>query len=328
MTTATPLPRLLPLAPQYKERVWGGRNLRSADFTRAGSGTPIGEAWIAYGESVVASGPAAGQTLDALLAQGPAARSALLGGRGPAGGSFPLLIKLLDCADWLSVQVHPNDAQAETMVGPGERGKTEAWHMLRAAPDAQILAGVKTGTTQEVLARAIRGGTVLEVAERHPVAAGDTVFIPAGTLHALGPGLLLYEVQQSSDTTYRVYDWDRPASSGRALHIEQSVAVTRAELRGDLRPGSETHGEGELTRCEYFVLSGLKLGEGGKVQRDTGGQSFQIVTVTAGRAALSCGDERLELGTYETVLVTGAAGAYSLSAVGGEAEVLVAELPG
>ena len=328
MTTAAPLPRLLPLTPQYRERVWGGQQLRPADFTKADSGTPIGEAWTAYGESVVATGPVAGQTLDALLARGPAARSALLGERGPAAGGFPLLIKLLDCADWLSVQVHPDNAQAETMVGPGMLGKTEAWHMLRAAPEAQILAGVKAGTTQEALTRAIRGGTVLQVAERHTVRAGDTVFIPAGTLHALGPGLLLYEVQQSSDTTYRVYDWDRPASAGRALHLEESVAVARADLRGDITPESRTHGEGELTRCDYFVLSGLKLDGGDDVQLDTGGKSFQIVTVTSGQAVLSCGDEQLELGTYQTALVTGAAGAHSLSALGGEAHVLVAALPG
>lgn len=329
MTTSDRLPRLLPLTPQYRERVWGGQRLHPST-----TGTPTGEAWIAYGGSVVSAGVMQGQTLDQLLADQlmVGARAELLGERGAAqaasGAGFPLLIKLLDCADWLSVQVHPNDEQARQMVRPGERGKTEAWHMLEAAPDAQILAGVKPGTTQEGLARAIRGGTVLEVAERHGVAAGDTVFIPAGTLHALGPGLLLYEVQQSSDTTYRVYDWDRPASSGRALHLEESVAVTRAGLRGDLRPESQTHGQGQLIASEYFVLSGLHLESGAEQEADTGGQSFQIVTVTVGQAEVSSGDERVLLGTFGTLLVTGETGAYRLKAVGGPARLLVAGLPG
>ena len=318
MTTPDRLPRLLPLTPQYRERVWGGRRLKPSDPDATSSGTPTGEAWIAYGKSVVSAGAMQGKTLDDLLSVGQDSRAS-----GQSG--FPLLIKLLDCADWLSVQVHPNDAQAAQMVGPGERGKTEAWHLLEAAPDAQILAGVKPGTTQEELAQAIRGHTVLEVAERHGVAAGDTVFIPAGTLHALGPGLLLYEVQQSSDTTYRVYDWDRPASSGRALHLEESVAVTRAELRGDLRPESQTHGQGELIASAYFVLSGLHLESGAEQSADTGGQSFQIVTVTSGQAEVSAGDERVLLDTFGTLLVT--AGAYRLKAVGGPARLLVAGLP-
>jgi mannose-6-phosphate isomerase len=325
MTTPARLPRLLPLTPQYRERVWGGQRLHPT-----GSGTPIGEAWIAYGQSVVSAGDAQGQTLDGLLlANGPE----LLGQRAdaqPAGAQagFPLLIKLLDCANWLSVQVHPNDAQARRMVGPGERGKTEAWHMLQAAPGAEILAGVKAGTTPEELARAIRGGTVLEVAEHWPIVAGDTVFIPANTLHALGPGLLLYEVQQSSDTTYRVYDWDRPASSGRALHLEESVAVTDPALHGDLRPVTQTHGQGELTASEYFVLDGVKLADAGEMyQSETRGRSFQIVTVAVGEIELSSGDETLRLGTFQTALVTAAAGAYSLKALNGAAAVLLAGLP-
>ncbi|WP_424951095.1 type I phosphomannose isomerase catalytic subunit [Deinococcus sp.] len=303
MTTPT-LPRLLPLTPQYRERVWGGQRLHPST-----SGTPIGEAWIAYGKSVVSGGPLQGRTLDELGVGGP--------------GDFPLLIKLLDCADWLSVQVHPNDAQAEAMVGPGMRGKTEAWHLLQAAPGAELLAGVKEGVTQGQLTRAIRNGTVLEVAERWPVATGDTVFIPAGTLHALGPGLLLYEVQQSSDTTYRVYDWDRPASSGRALHLEESVAVTRTDLHGDLRPQRQTNGQGVLVRSEYFVLEGVRLAEAEAVGRQAEG--FQIVTVTAGRAELTAGGETQRLDTFQTILVT--AGSYSLKAVGGEATLLAAKLP-
>jgi mannose-6-phosphate isomerase len=326
MTTPDRLPRLLPLTPQYRERVWGGQRLKPSD-----SGTPIGEAWIAYGQSVVSAGAMQGQTLDQLLSV-PGKRAELLGERGAAqaasGAGFPLLIKLLDCADWLSVQVHPNDEQARQMVGPGERGKTEAWHLLEAEPGAELIAGVKGGTTKEALASAIRGGQVLGVAQKIPVQAGDTVFIPAGTLHALGPGLLLYEVQQSSDTTYRVYDWDRPASAGRQLHIEQSVAVTDPQLHGDVRPVAQTHGQGVLLHTPYFVLDGLQLAAAESRQADTGGLSFHLVTVTEGQATLSCGEEQLHLGTFGTALVTAEAGAYSLEASGGEAHLLVSSLPG
>lgn len=316
------MPKLLPLTPQYRERVWGGRRLHPPQ-----NGTPIGEAWIAYGESVVAGGPLAGHTLDQVM-QDPEARAMLLGRAGEELGresGFPLLIKLLDCADWLSVQVHPNDAQARQMVGVGERGKTEAWHMLEAAPGAEILAGVKAGTTQQALAAAIRSGKVLDVAERWPVQAGDTVFIPAGTLHALGPGLLLYEVQQSSDTTYRVYDWDRPASAGRALHLEESVAVTDPDLQGDIRRADET--PGLLTISPYFELADIRLGTEGIARADTAGRSFHLVTVTAGQAELSTGTETLQLGTFQTALVAGATGTYELRASGSDMTALVARLP-
>ncbi|ULH15288.1 class I mannose-6-phosphate isomerase [Deinococcus sp. KNUC1210] len=310
------------LEPQYRERVWGGQRLLAHT-------PPIGEAWIAHGESVVGSGAAQGHTLDALLRGELAGLDAasLLGTEVAAHTSgFPLLIKLLDCADWLSVQVHPNDEQASTMVGPGMLGKTEAWHFLEVEPGAEILAGVTRGTSAAELAAAIRGGTVLDVSQRHGVQAGDTAFIPAGTLHALGPGMLLYEVQEASDTTYRVYDWDRPASAGRALHIEESVAVTDPALRGDLRRAAETHGQGVLTSCEYFVLEGETL-SGGAEQATTGGQHFHLITVVEGAAALVCGSERLELGKFQTALVAGAAGAYQLSALEEGARVLRSSVP-
>ena len=313
---------LFPLEAQYRERVWGGQRLLAHT-------PPIGEAWIAYGESVVSAGVAQGQTISALLNGAvPGLTAASLLGAALAARSprFPLLIKLLDCADWLSVQVHPNDAQAREMVGPDELGKTGAWHFLKAEPGAEILAGVTQGTTQEQLAGAIRSGTVLDVSQRHRVAPGDTAFIPAGTLHALGPGMLLYEVQEASDTTYRVYDWDRPASAGRALHIEESVAVTEAQRRGELRRYDETGGQGVLTSCEYFVLEGLALA-GGAEHGDTGGEHFHLITVVEGAATLSSGSERLELSQYQTALVSASAGQYQLGVVEDSARLLRASVP-
>ncbi|MFC6751253.1 type I phosphomannose isomerase catalytic subunit [Deinococcus aquaticus] len=148
--TSADLPAFVPLTPRFQARVWGGDRLAPP----APDGTPIGEAWIADGQSVVSGGPLAGQTVADLMGAHPAA---LLGAGQDAKDGFPLLIKLLDCRDWLSVQVHPNDAQAREMVGPGERGKTEAWHFLHVEPGAELLAGVQPGTTPQALADAIRG---------------------------------------------------------------------------------------------------------------------------------------------------------------------------
>ncbi len=304
----TPLPALLPLAPRFQPRVWGGERLAPPM-----DGTPVGEAWIADGHSQVTTGPLAGQTVNDLMLAHP---QALLGEQLDPAAGFPLLIKLLDCRDWLSVQVHPDDAQARTMVGAGERGKTEAWHFLHVEPGAQLLAGVTPGTTPEALADAIREGHILDVSERHTPAEGDTLFIPAGTLHALGPGLLLYEVQQASDTTYRVYDWGRPASAGRALHLEQSVAVTRADLRGDWAPAAGTEGVGELVRCEQFTLVGARGGDCVPLRG-----SFGLVTVVEGTLTMEAAGEHLTVPAFGTVLIPASAGAVTLR---GEGRALVA----
>ncbi|GHF46429.1 mannose-6-phosphate isomerase [Deinococcus metalli] len=310
MTAPDALPAFLPLTPRYYPRVWGGDLLAPP----AADGTPIGEAWIADGQSVVASGPLAGQSVAQIMAAHP---DALLGDGLDASAGFPLLIKLLDCRDWLSVQVHPNDEQAREMVGPGERGKTEAWHILRAAPDAELLAGVVPGTAPDALAAAIRHGhDILDLSQRRQVVAGDTIFIPAGTLHALGPGLLLYEVQQASDTTYRVYDWDRPASAGRKLHLEESVRVTDPHAQGDFRAAHDTLGLGELVSCEYFTLRGVP----GEQAQDTAGR-VQIVTTVEGTLTLEAGLNSLELPQYATAVVPASTGLYHLN---GEGRALVA----
>src|SRR5215210_2598747 len=150
--------RLFLLEPQYRERVWGGRRLKAAE-------PPVGEAWVAFEESRVRAGEHDGRTVAELTSE---YGEHFLGREvfESYGTRFPLLVKLLDCADWLSVQVHPNDEQAARMVGPGEFGKSEAWHFIEAEPGATIYAGIKPGTTQEELEEAIRSGRVLEVAER------------------------------------------------------------------------------------------------------------------------------------------------------------------
>lgn len=313
---------LFALEPQNRERVWGGQRLRSAN-------PPIGEAWIAYGPSRVASGELAGRTVDELVAL----NGAELLGTAVAnrfGTRFPLLIKFLDCADWLSVQVHPDDVQARRMVGSGEFGKTEAWYFLDAEPGAQIIAGVKPGVSRDELAARIRGGGILGVAARVAVHGGDALLIPAGTLHAVGPGLLLYEIQQASDTTYRVYDWDRPQSAGRKLHIEESVEVTLPVGHAELnRPqiAGET-GSATAVECPFFRLELIRVSpDGGPLESDTAGRSFHLVTAIESAAEIVCGTEVAALKRFETALVAGSAGGYEIRSNGGPAALLRAAVP-
>ena len=313
---------LFALEPQSRERVWGGQLLHPAT-------PPIGEVWAAYGPSRIASGAHVGRTLDDLTAEYGAA---LLGSTVAShfGTHFPLLIKLLDCADWLSVQVHPDDEQACRMVGPDEFGKTEAWYFLSAATGSQIMLGVKPEVGEQELEDAIRGGRIRSVANLVDVQAGDAVVVPAGTLHALGPGLLLYEVQEASDTTYRVYDWDRPASDGRALHIEESVAVTRAvgpvETMSPRLPAGS--GAVDAIDTQYFDVDLIGVGPDTKpVAADTRGRSFHILTVIDGEAEIVLGAEQAVLKRFESALVAGSAGEYQTRGIDGAARLLRAAVP-
>lgn len=307
---------LLQLISREQARVWGGQSLHP------GAQPPIGEAWVIYEDNCVAIGPHAGRTLAEVTAAEPAY---WLGAATLArtGARFPLLIKLLDCADWLSIQVHPNDEQAAHLAGPGHLGKTEAWHMLAVQPGARLIAGVRPHVSAEALRHAIRAGTVEALVQYHTVNAGDTVLMPAGTLHALGPGLLLYEVQQTSDLTYRVFDWNRPASAGRALHIEESVAVTDPHAHGVVSPSCEPplNTLHCLTTCAYFTLHSLHATQ--PVTWHTGG-TFQAVTVIEGAAHLVSGADQVTLNRFDSVVVAAAAPACTLTPVGEACRVLCA----
>jgi mannose-6-phosphate isomerase len=293
----------LKLTPSYRDYVWGGERLRPGHY-------PTAEAWVVWEGDVIESGPLAGQTLGQAAAQ---FGEALLGAKTTArtGTRFPLLIKLLDCAQWLSLQVHPNDAQAVELEGAGQFGKTEAWHVLNAAPDAKLIAGLKPNTSPETLAEAIRTGTIIDHVQYVHVKEGDTVFMPARTLHALGPGLLIYEVQQTSDWTYRVYDWGRPATEKRPLHIEKSIQITRPDFAAPVTPMPEA-GDGTrhvLVQCEYFTLE-LLSATSNTIGLETKGQSFHAITVIDGQAALKVGGEQLELEKFQTAVVHAQAGPY------------------
>ncbi|HKD99884.1 MAG TPA: type I phosphomannose isomerase catalytic subunit [Planctomycetota bacterium] len=219
------LPKLYPLLFRRRllEKVWGARRLERLLGFELPAGKAIGESWELSdhpsGESVVVNGPLAGTSLRRLMEEDSAA---ICGGAPLAhGGRFPLLVKFLDTADRLSVQVHPDDAKAERLR-ERDGGKNEAWFVLHADPGAVLWAGVRPGVDR---ARLAESRNIEECLVRHEPAAGDALAIPAGTLHAIGPGLTLCEVQQTSDVTYRLHDWGRPASASRPLHRDRALEV-------------------------------------------------------------------------------------------------------
>lgn len=299
----------LQLIPIYRDYVWGGQRLRPGQRTA--------EAWVIFEENRIASGPWAGSTLAQVAAEYPAG---LLGERAVAltGARFPLLIKLLDSVQWLSVQLHPDDTLAAALEGPGYFGKTEAWHVLDAAPDSQIIAGLRPEITAETLANAIRDGSIADWVTYRHVQAGDTIFMPARTIHAVGPGLLMYEVQQSSDLTYRVFDWNRPPTPNRPLHIAQSLAVADPTAIPSVRPATAV-AEGEaaiLAACPYFTLE-LLASQTQPITLDTAGQTFHALTAIKGTAAIIPFSEQNEahsimLGQYDSVVVPAACGSYEI----------------
>lgn len=303
MTQPDELNSFLKLVPSYRDYVWGGERLRPGHH-------PTAEAWVVWEDDQIESGALAGKTL------GQAATEfgeALLGTKALSrtGTRFPLLIKLLDCAQWLSVQVHPNDQQAVELEGAGQFGKTEAWHILEARPDAMLIAGLKPNTSAKTLANSIRDGSIIDHVQYASVKAGDTVFMPAGTLHALGPGLLVYEVQQTSNWTYRVYDWGRPQTEARPLHIDKSIEVTKTDFETPIIPMPEC-GDGSrerLVQSQYFTLE-ILCASTKTIDLDTKGQSFHAITLIEGSAVLRAGDEDVELDKFQTAVIPASTGRY------------------
>lgn len=299
----TQLNSFLKLTPSYRDYVWGGEKLRPGHY-------PTAEAWVVWEDDLIESGALAGKTLGDVASQ---FGEAFLGAKAMSrtGTRFPLLIKLLDCAEWLSLQVHPNDKQAVELEGANQFGKTEAWHILDSDPDAKLVAGLKPNVSPDILADSIRNGTVTEHLQYANVKQGDTIFMPAGTLHALGPGLLVYEVQQTSDWTYRVYDWGRPATEKRPLHIEKSIHVTRADFTAPVTP-QPIVGDGTrhtLVQCDYFTLE-LLSAQTNSIELDTKGETFHAITVIEGKAILKSGDEQVELDRFQTVIIPAQVGEY------------------
>jgi mannose-6-phosphate isomerase len=277
---------------------------------------------------VVASGPFAGASLDDVAA---ARGAAFIGTAAARPGHFPLLVKLLDPAEWLSVQVHPDDDQARRLEGPDAVGKTEAWYVIEADEGAEILLGVRPGVTPEAVRSAVVGGGLAGLLERWRVAAGQAYLVPAGTLHAVGPCSLILEIQEPSDITYRCDDWGRPASPERPLHTAQSLACIQpvpwpSEVRSIDATGAT--GAGTLVACDHFVLEGLRPGKGLPIGRDPGGVSVHVLVAVAGGVLVRGNGWAEVLEPLEALVVPAGAGAYEVAADGaGPATVLLGRLP-
>ncbi len=292
------------LEPEYREYVWGGSRIRP-DVGRTA------EAWLVYEKNTIMDGCLKGMSLFEAAAQ---EGEALLGESvvKKTGTRFPLLIKLLDCADWLSLQVHPNNAQAEFWEGPGNFGKTEGWFIVETKPGAQLISGFKAGTTKEAITRAVGTSGLLDIIERRDLKTGDAILISPGTIHALGPGSLVYEVQQTSDITYRVYDWDRPMKAGRKLHLEQAADVLDPEAGGDLISMKTAYsGEDPLIACVFFALS-VVADNDLPVQCDTRSQSFHCLTMVEGEGLIEGDGWQRHLGRFETLLIPASCGPYQI----------------
>ena len=252
------LSKLYPLLlrPSLHIKVWGGRQLETLNKSLPTS-DPYGEAWELHDSATVGNGNYAGRTVaDVLLEHG----HDLIGTHNDPTQGMPLLAKFLDSAEWLSVQVHPNDEQAKRLEGD-PRGKTEAWVILATQPGAQLVIGVKPGTTQQEMSNTIQTNTLEDLLVYQEVQAGDVLFIAANTIHAVGPGILLYEIQQSSDMTYRLYDWGRVGLDGnpRPLHIEKGTQISNLDSLPPITNINQRGNDQIIIHNEFFETAYLDL---------------------------------------------------------------------
>jgi len=296
-----PDPRLpIRPVPVPSVRPWAGTRLGPAD-------AHVGEVWLAGPDAVVAT-DAGVRSLDELAA---ALGEALVGSRGMAllGPRFPLIAKLIDAADWLSLQVHPDDTLARTLYGPDAVGKTEAWLVLDAVPGAELVTGPADGLDEAALRTAIAAGTASQQhCRRQPAVPGDALLIRAGTLHAIGAGTFVYELEQPSDLTFRISDWGR--QTGRTLHVDEALLALRPAEHAvpcgtsfRLAPGAL---EVPAFRLEIPDLAA-------PARRTPGGRSLELVTAIRGTLHLAGEGWTERLAPYETLVVPASVAAYSIS---------------
>jgi mannose-6-phosphate isomerase len=313
-------------APVFKQRIWGGQRLREVFGKELPPGEKIGESWeiadLPEGQSTIANGPLAGQTLGEVVRRhteeiAGTKRKTEDGGqktedRGPTAESgrpltsvvvpFPLLIKFLDAQDVLSVQVHP-DPQTCRRMGRGDP-KTECWYIIQAEPGAVIYKGFKRGITRERFAKAIQDGTAADLLAAVPVQPGECHFIPAGTVHSLGAGLLIAEIQTPSDTTYRVFDWNRLDDSGkpRPRHVAEALESIHFDITPDRLPVTTV---GRLVDCEYFKVDKGHQAEGGE-RLFARGQMRTLIFLTGGGTVVSRETEPVEFRAGDCILIPAA----------------------
>jgi len=310
------VPPLHPLRfqPVLRRYIWGGRRLSTELGKEIGPEDDYAESWevVDHGEdqSLVAEGPLAGTALGSLVRE----RGEELLGRHAPMDRFPLLLKFLDARRTLSVQVHPNDQQA-AQLDPPDFGKTECWIVMAADPGSLIYAGLKPAVDRPALEQAVREGTCEEMLHRIEPQPGDCVFIPAGTVHALGEGLLVAELQQSSDTTYRLFDWNRVGADGkpRQLHVEQGLDVTdfdRGPVQSQTPQPTDRPGVECMVRCDKFVLDRWVMDQ----PRDLGGgERCHIVSVLTGSVNVAGDPAERPLTRGDTMLLPASVGAVKVT---------------
>jgi mannose-6-phosphate isomerase len=244
----------LTFAPIFKERIWGGRKIEQLYGKPLPAGAPFGESWEISDrpgdESIITNGPLKGKTLHWLVEN----HGTELFGK-PVTGNFPLLIKILDAQEKLSLQVHPPAKLAPLLGG---EPKTEMWYIAHAEPGAELYVGLKHGVTRAEFETKIKSGKVEDCFHRVLVKTGDAMFLPSGRVHAIGAGLVIFEVQQNSDTTYRVFDWNRVDKNGkgRDLHVKESLASIDFE---DFEPALQPHGAESVVENDLFRVSKVDL---------------------------------------------------------------------
>lgn len=307
--------------PVLKDYLWGGRNLHAKLGRTLPADGVIAESWEIAGHedgvSRVANGPYAGWPLTQVHAELGLDLIGSANAWAQARGKFPLLVKLLDAHTPLSVQVHPDDAYALAHEG-NELGKTEMWVVLHAEPGAELIVGVKAGTTPAAFRRAIEEQQLEPYLHRLPVQAGDHVCVPAGTLHAIMGGLLVAEIQQNSNTTYRVYDWGRVDAAGKArpLHVDKALAVIDfARVEPQICPPTliaEEPGQRRELLCSnrYFTTERITLEAGAVWRGACTGESLEIWGALTGQVTVN----ELALAGVRFCLLPAALGAYTVTA--------------
>lgn len=304
---------LYPLKPRpiYKEKIWGGRSLQRLFNRPLPAGKDIGESWeladLPEGASVISNGPLAGKTLTLLTRQ---LGAALLGKTAPQpDGRFPLLLKLLDANDTLSLQVHP-DERAVDEIGPTASLKTECWYIVESR-NGYICKGVKDGVTPAQFRRAVQQDTVGDLVRRIEVKTGDFHYLPAGTVHALGSGVVVAEVQTPSDTTYRVTDWGR----GREIHVDLSMQCIRFDQSGDNPPGA---GGECLLKTNYFEVA-RRSAPAGQLAPLAAGRCAALMILTGRGAVTHAGpaEPMVSFVAGDTILVPAGARSPAVAAADG-----------
>ena len=299
--------KTIKLTPACKDYLWGGDKLRE-DFGIESDCRPLAEAWVLSchpdGPSIVATGPLAGKTLpEYIKKEGPAC----LGTDCEKFSDFPILGKLIDAKGDLSIQVHPSNEYA--LAHEHQFGKTEMWYVLDCEPGATLYYGFQHQISREEFQQRIQDNTLTEVLNAVPVEKGDLFFIPAGTLHAIRKGIVVAEIQQNSNVTYRIYDYGRVGADGkpRQLHIQQALEVTQ---RTPPQPDPDFHGH--LAQCPYFTVDVME----GRFTLDCGPESFVSVLVLEGTGILWEGDESMSLRKGESLFIPAGAGQCRLEGDG------------